>query len=88
MNKRMKKKQAKNEAIAVESGLCALMLMCQKNGLNFSTQYGIGGVFVRDPELNIAISTGYIKDWPHSTPVQQLSKMIKEVQEYTQKNRP
>ena len=88
MSKRMKKKQTKNEVTTVDAGLCMLMLMCQKGGLNFSTQYGIGGVYVRDPEVNKEVSTGYIKDWPRSTPVQQLNKMIKEVQEYTQKNRP
>ena len=82
MNKRMKKKQAKNETRAVATGLCTLLLLTQKRGLNFSTQPSIGGVYVWDPETKGTVTQGYIENWPHDTPLQEISRMIKEAVEY------
>lgn len=82
MNKRMKKKQTKNETRAVDTGLCTLLLISQKKGLNFSTQPDIGGVYVWSLETKQGVSSGYIKNWPHATPLQEVSRMIKDVVEY------
>ena len=82
MNKRMKKKQAKNETRSVATGLCTLLLISQKHGFNFSTQPDIGGVYVWDPETKKTVTKGYIANWPHDTPLQEISRMIKEAIEY------
>lgn len=82
MNKRMKKKQAKNEARSVDTGLCTLLLISQKHGFNFSTQPDIGGVYVWDPKTQKTVVQGYIANWPHDTPLQEISRMIKEAVEY------
>lgn len=82
MNKRMKKKQVKNETRAVDVGLCKLLLLTQKKGLNFSVSAELGGVYIYNHETSKTISYGYIKDWSHATPLQEISRMIKEVVEY------
>ena len=82
MNKRMKKKQAKNEARAVDTGLCTLLLLSQKRGMNFSSQPDIGCLYVWSPNTQQKVTGGYIKNWPYATPLQELSRMIKEVVEY------
>lgn len=87
MNKRMKKKQS-IRTTTINNHLCVLMLLCQENELDFTIHQHIGGVFITNPKGCAAISTGYLKDWSIATPVQELSRMINEVQEYAQKNRP
>lgn len=86
MNKRMKKKQS-IRTITINNHLCVLMLMCQENELDFTIHQCVSGVFVTNP-VGRTISSGYIENWDHATPAQELSRMIKEVQEYAQKNRP